>query len=213
MTTDNYANRLPSYPDVGTKFGAWTFVKPAEGYRWWVSCICGVVRDVRSQDLKQGASKSCGCLSNKGDRVRKNFRHGADYGSKVYRTWRNAKNRCFNVWADKYDSYGAAGLTMCNEWADSFEAFAVAVGEPPTAKHSLDRIDNSRGYEPGNVRWATATEQARNRNNTIKLTYKEQTKSVAEWAELYSIKRITLLHRLKSGWDIEKALTHPVRIC
>lgn len=207
-----YGNRKVSYPEHGTSFGLWKFIAPGSGYDWMMLCSCGTERSVRSQDLRLGSSTSCGCSSPGGkDRGVHNRTHGVDYGSKVYRTWRNAKNRCFNQRATKYLTYGALGITMCPEWADSFEAFAAHIGEPPSLRHSIDRKDNTKGYEPGNVRWATAKEQSGNRQLTIKLLAFGVVLPMSEWAEKHSIAYSTLKGRLKAGWNVERSLTEPLR--
>lgn len=76
--------------------------------------------------------------------------------------WRDAKRRCTNPNCKKWERYGGRGITMCDEWMNSFEQFFAYIGPKPTSQHSLDRIDNDGNYEPGNVRWATKQEQARN---------------------------------------------------
>lgn len=205
-------NRAPEYPQTGTRFGNWTYLRPGEGYRWCMQCVCGTVREIRSQDLRQGASTSCGCLSSFGVAGgRANLKHGVDYGSKLYRTWRNAKNRCFNPKATKYKDYGAVGISMCSEWANSFEAFAEALGEPPSNLHSIDRIDNTLGYVPGNIRWATAKEQANNRKNSRLLTFQGATLSLSQWAEKLGIGYRTLNYRLLKGWSVEKILSTTIK--
>lgn len=83
--------------------------------------------------------------------------------SPEYRAWRQAKNRTTNPAYPKFARYGGRGITMSPEWVDDFAAFFRHIGPRPGAGYSLDRIDNSKGYEPGNVRWATASEQAANR--------------------------------------------------
>lgn len=80
-----------------------------------------------------------------------------------YRAWADAKYRCFNPNAADYYKYGGRGITMCDEWRNDFDAFLEHIGPRPSAKHSLDRVDNERGYEPGNVRWATKSQQNINR--------------------------------------------------
>lgn len=167
--------RAPLVPGEGEKFGHWSFLLAETPSRWRMVCECGTARTVRSQDVRAGRSASCGCggcggvaagrKSTTGAATR--TVHGKDYGDKVYRAWRSAKNRVSNPRAHKYLAYGARGVTMCDEWFHSFPAFYAHVGEPPTPMHSLDRIDNARGYEPGNVRWATAREQVLNRRVTI----------------------------------------------
>lgn len=87
--------------------------------------------------------------------------------SKEYRAWAHIKGRCTNPNDAGFHNYGGRGIKMCEEWAASYEAFLREVGRAPSPEHTLDRIDNERGYEPGNVRWATKAEQSRNTRRTI----------------------------------------------
>ena len=98
--------------------------------------------------------------------VRRGERHGATR-SKEYRAWVHIRERCENPNDKAFHNYGGRGLTVCEAWRASYGAFLGAVGRAPTPKHSLDRIDNDRGYEPGNVRWATTAQQSRNTRRTI----------------------------------------------
>lgn len=201
-------DRAPTYPEPGERFGEWSYVMPGHGYRWLMRCSCGTVKEIRSQDLRQGASNSCGCLSTFGTSGGSaNLRHGVDYGSKLYRTWRNAKNRCFNPKATKYKDYGAIGITMHPEWAASFEAFAEAVGDPPTPRHSLDRMRNEEGYVPGNVKWSTPIEQANNTKANVRVEYGGRTQTVSQWARELGVNPNTLGSRLRNGWSAERAFT------
>lgn len=83
----------------------------------------------------------------------------------LYQAWSAIKQRCLNTKSQQYPLYGGRGITVCQEWADSFDAFRLHVGERPSSAHSIDRVDNSRGYEPGNVRWATKSEQLHNQRD------------------------------------------------
>lgn len=101
---------------------------------------------------------------------RKYDRHGHNSTrgkTSEYIAWDNVKARCRNPKRADYVWYGARGITICDEWLNSFNAFLAGVGPSPGNGYSLDRIDNDKGYEPGNVRWATKAEQARNRSTTI----------------------------------------------
>lgn len=89
--------------------------------------------------------------------------------TKEYRVWSHIKGRCRNPRDAAFHLYGGRGITMCEEWASSFEAFVSAVGRAPSPTHSLDRIDNNGNYEPGNLRWATPAQQSRNTRRTIML--------------------------------------------
>jgi len=102
-------------------------------------------------------------------------------------------------------SYGGRGITVCARW-DSYENFRADVGPRPSPAHTLDRIDNDRGYEPGNVRWATPVEQARNRRGNVRLTLNGITRTVVEWAAMLALGKSTIRYRLKRGWPVERAL-------
>lgn len=91
-----------------------------------------------------------------------NTTHGMSK-TKVYRAWCSMKRRCYGVNTDCYDRYGGRGIEVCQRWLRSFENFYIDMGSPPTGKHSVDRIDNDGDYTPRNCRWATPTEQSRNR--------------------------------------------------
>lgn len=124
-----------------------------------VRCDCGSEKTVAYPSLGK-FTNSCGCLYVESIGALRRT-HGRS-GTPEHSLWDNMKARCHNPANSRYESYGGRGITVCQEWRDSFEAFFAYVGPRPSSKHSMDRIDNDRGYEPGNVRWATASEQARN---------------------------------------------------
>lgn len=96
-----------------------------------------------------------------------------------------------------------------NRW-DSFEAFLADMGECPSDSHTIDRINNNRGYEPGNCRWATMKEQQNNRKNNRRLTYEGETLTLQQWADRTGLDRKTISMRLdRLGWSVERALTTP----
>lgn len=139
-----------------------------------------------------------------GDREMSNFKHGMT-GSRVHNTWMRMHDRCRN---DRSGNYGQRGIRVCARW-QSFVAFYEDMGDPPSDAHSIDRIDVNGNYEPGNCRWATRKEQARNTRANTLLRHRGEERTLAEWSELTGIKSTTICRRLASGWEIGRALTEP----
>ena len=117
--------------------------------RWLCLCSkCGKIKPVLGAEIRR--KKSTACCSK--------YRHSLS-NTREYRIWRNIKSRCFNKRLPDYPDYGGRGITLCDLWKNDFRKFYNHIGPCPTPQHSLDRIDNNGNYEPGNVRWATASEQ------------------------------------------------------
>jgi len=142
----------------------------------------------------------------------RSFKHGfsdsaRDERSPEYTAWKNAKARCSNPKSARWNHYGGRGIRMCDEWLNSFEEFLSHVGERPSKKHSIDRYpDNDGNYEPGNVRWATPEEQARNRSITRNLTIGGYTMCLAEAAKKFGLNRKKISRRLDRNWSDEEAV-------
>lgn len=120
------------------------------------------------------------------------------------------RKRCTDPKAQNYERYGGRGITVCAEWMHDFQAFFDHVGKRPSPEHSLDRIKNHLGYAPGNVRWATRKEQARNRRSTVLVSDGAGVeKTVAEWAEGVGLPYHVVHGRLKIGWSLADALLAP----
>lgn len=151
------------------KFGRLTLLaskvgKTADGHivgRW--VCDCGAEVRIAESRVRNGYTRSCGCLSADVSRVT-NRKHGRR-NTLEYSSWQSMKARCLDHANKDYPRWGGRGVAVCPEWAASFEAFFDHIGPRP-AGTTLDRIDNDRGYEPGNVRWATNQQQAANRSDT-----------------------------------------------
>lgn len=124
----------------------------------------------------------------------------------TYRSWINARKRCFDTQHEKYADYGGRGITMCERWKNSFANFFADMWERPNG-HQLDRINNNRGYEPGNCRWANLFQQAQNKRTNALLTLGGKTMCIAEWSRTLNIPVPTLANRLRAGWSIERTLT------
>lgn len=223
-----FSNRLIDLS--GQRFGRLvvtnTFIKTrSDGLRTSFSnclCDCGKITSVSSGSLRQGGSKSCGCL--KAEKVadgslRATHRKINHY---LYCTWRKIKERCYNPNTPNFDCYGGRvgnPVFMHEDWKNSFQCFyddiMSTIGEKPTPEHSIDRIDVLKSYVPGNLRWATNSEQQRNKVNTIYLTYKGVTLSLADWADRIGVLYGTLSRRyhvrhLYPMTD-EQIITTPVR--
>jgi len=128
---------------------------------WRCKCSCGREVVVRGANLRSGNTRSCGCRKIDAAHMT-NRKHGMSH-TLAYKRWESIKQRTSNPNNPSYRNYGARGISMCPEWADSFDAFYAATGDPPFDGASLDRIDNDGDYEPGNVRWTDASTQMLNR--------------------------------------------------
>lgn len=166
---------------TGKTYGRLTVIKevPNKSHdtRWLCQCICGNLVEVDASNLKRKI-KSCGCLRRQQAAAKApaaltkaheaNTKHGQRRKHKTslaYRSWNSMKNRCTNPKTPGYEHYGQRGITVCQSWQDSFEAFYADMGDRPLGT-SLDRIDPNGNYEPGNCRWATPVEQRNNRRDT-----------------------------------------------
>lgn len=140
--------------------------------KWQCQCACGNTTVATYINLKSGNTTSCGC---------KRRPHG-EANSSTHRCWSSMMRRC--VW--KSDSKYNQVVPVADEWRD-FKTFFKDMGERPSLGHSLDRIDNSKGYEPGNVRWATSVEQNSNRRDNVWIEVRGQRKTLAGWARHFNV--------------------------
>ena len=136
--------------------------------------------------------------------------HGLSY-SPEYRAWQTMRLRCTNPKNPAWPNYGGRGITVCDRWLDDPSAFYADMGQKPSPKHELDRIDNDGPYSPENCRWVLRKVNDRNRRSNRHVTHLGLTLTVAEWAERTGISATLLLHRLNVGWDAARALTTPAR--
>lgn len=198
--------------------GLWTVYARAEDHVGKVRypmfrcvCECGTERNIAAQSLRRGDAYSCGCKHKppapgqaKRSKPKGNVKHGLR-NSVEYSTWVSMKQRCLNPNSENYSNYGGRGITVCEEWKDSFLAFFNYVGPRPEGT-SLDRIEVNGNYEPGNVRWATEEEQCNNRTNARTITSNGKTQTIAQWSRETGVAFATIHARLKRGWPPEKAL-------
>lgn len=123
----------------------------------------------------------------------------------AYQIWAAILRRCTNPNAKDYPRYGGRGITVCERWANSFTAFYDDMGDRPDGMQ-IDRIDNSRGYEPGNCRWVTSRENNRNRRDSVYVEFRGERIHICQLAERYGISRTTLAWRLRHGMTIDQAV-------
>lgn len=204
----------------GQKFGRLTAIEPADRneksrtFVWRCICDCGKEHFAETDALTTGNVSSCGCL--RLEKLREKIKecdkwvfkkHGM-YRTRLYRIWRLMLNRCERTNENvKARYYKSKGIKVCDAWHEFVPFMSWAFSSGYEDGLTIDRIDNSQGYNPKNCRWVTPKQQARNRTNNV--TY--QGKCLAEWAEEIGMHYQTLRKRLEAGWSWEKALSEPVR--
>jgi hypothetical protein len=205
--SDTHSNRRNRrFIDLaGQRFGKWTVVDEAVGYRppltyWNVLCDCGKRGVVPGPAMRRGRSSCCTSC-----RVTS---HGKS-NSPEYMIWRGMRSRCANPSHKQYADYGERGITICAEW-DSFDVFYADMGQRPSPKHTLERKDNNLGYSKDNCKWATWEEQSRNKRSNRLITAFGKTQCLVEWSTETGLHVKTISNRIDRGWTVERALTQPV---
>lgn len=197
---------------TGEKFNYLTAIKflrieKSRGSIWLFQCDCGKTRELLAGTVKNGHIKHCGCMR---------YQRGIEKSvpEKKYRYYQKAPTPEYKVWfgmkrrVGNYDSKSPkySSIKICERWKGSFQNFLDDMGPRPGPGYSIDRIDNHGDYEPGNCRWATWTEQARNKSNNIKITFLGTTKLLVEWAEDYGLAPQCLYGRIERGWPESRLL-------
>lgn len=129
-----------------------------------------------------------------------------------YRIWLEMKRRCVDRKNKSYARYGGRGISVCKQWMESFDSFVRDVGPRPSDHHTIERMDNAGDYTPGNVRWATTAEQARNQRSNRRYSFQGESHILTDWASIRGIHPDTLRSRMDKGWSIERALITPTRL-
>jgi hypothetical protein len=178
---------------------------PAVRVVWKFQCDCGAACEIRATHVRYGAVNSCGCL--KAEVLLARITTHGDTGSPEYKSWQAMISRCERQDNISYWNYGGRGISVCARWRSSFEYFLEDLGRRPSPTHSLDRFPNIDGnYEPGNVRWATRSQQVRNRRTTLFVDWRGQRMPLIEACEIEGVKYSTAHLRLRAGWPIDQVL-------
>lgn len=211
-STTNTRVRQPVSP--GDRFGRLTVIAelPIGSYcPRMVSCRCdcGAIVECVLKTIRSGNTSSCGCLRREMVAA-KNTKHGCRKRSgdshPEYKIWKQMRQRCNNPRSGKWGQYGGRGIKVCSRWND-FLAFLEDVGPRPSVQHSIDRIDNDKDYEPGNVRWATPFEQANNKQKTKRFLWNGEQYTIGELSRMSGLPYMRISWRLAHGWSVERAVT------
>ncbi len=168
---------------------------------WACKCKCGQTTVARGDHLRLGKISSCGC--------QQGVIHGhsrRDKKAPEYGVWLSMNNRCRNPNANGYHSYGGRGIRVCDRWQESFVAFLEDMGPRPAKGFTIDRRDNSQGYEPDNCYWATPMQQGGNKRTNVVITIGSVSQHAAAWCRDLGIKPSVFYKRRWRGWAPEQAL-------
>ena len=183
---------------IGQKFGRLTVIEELPERKkglivYKCQCDCGAYTNVTSHDLKNGHTKSCGCL------VRDTITKHGKCNTRLYNIYQNMLNRCYNKNAPRYDDCGGRGIKVCDEWLNDFQVFYDwSMNNGYQENLTIDRINNDGNYEPNNCRWLTLYEQSQNRRNTLSVHYRNKVQSLNKWIDelKLSVTRTTIYNRL-----------------
>lgn len=179
---------------------------------WVCKCDCGNTLAVRSDMLKSGNTRSCGCLKREQDKINlSKFHKGYHTPNRLYNTWVSMKGRCLNPNDTNYYRYGGRGIKIYPDWVHNYGEFRDWAFSNGYKKHlTIDRIDNNGNYEPNNCRWVTMKVQCNNRRSNLNVFWNGETHTLMEWSEIYSINYGTLRDRYCRG-DVPPRLFRPVK--
>lgn len=176
----------------GKKFGRLKVIGRAgcQGSKatWFCECECGATKVVLGESLRNGRSRSCGCLR-RGLSSRCMTTHGMS-GTRPYQIWQNMIRRCSDSTLSSYWRYGGRGISVCPRWR-VFENFWRDMDKGYEDSLTIDRIDNDGNYEPGNCRWATPSEQSRNKESSLLIEYQGTKLPLIEVADAAKVNYFT----------------------
>ena len=196
---------------TGKRFGRLTvlrYKRGKKGFLWECKCDCGKQITTRSARLKNGQTKSCGCyaryISSQGNKT-----HGLSK-TRIYRIWTGIKKRCLNPNSKEYVYYGGRGISICSDWADSFEAFYGWAKENGYNDNlTIERVDVNGDYCPENCCFIPFKDQCNNTTRSHIIVIDGVSMNLTQWCNFYNISERVVRHRLERGCDIMMALSTP----
>lgn len=197
---------------TGQRFGRLIVVKRIPNLpnskvtRWECKCDCGNITFTGRPNLMHGKSTSCGCYAAESKRKRKTRTTHNESRTRLYSIWQSMKQRCYDKNTNGYEQYGAKGIKICEEWMDynNFSKWSTENGYSELL--TIDRKENSKGYNPENCRWLTMKEQNRNKIKNRIIELDGDKKCVSYWSETLNIPINTIVNRLNRGCSPEEAL-------
>jgi hypothetical protein len=178
-------------------------------YSWICKCDCGNIKEIIGADLRNGNTLSCGCLSSRTSEHNATKTHGLSK-SLIYNVYRSMLDRCNNESTKSYKDYGARGISVCNEWL-TFEGFYSDMGESYKQGLTIERINYDGNYCKDNCIWIPKRDQGLNKRNNKMVTYNGELVALVKICREKNLNCKTIKHRLNRGWDIEKALSTPIK--
>lgn len=165
--------------------------------KWLFSCDCGETFEANGYAVRIGKVKDCPTCA-RGRVTEAHIKHGKSE-TPEFKIWTDMHTRCYNPNANCYKDYGGRGISICKQWRESFKSFLSDMGLRPSLKHSIDRINVNGDYSPDNCRWATPSQQARNKRNNVLITIDNETKTLTEWAKHFGVGVAAASIRHKQG--------------
>lgn len=176
---------------------------------WRCICSCEDKNEIvaAGSNIRNGNTLSCGCVHR--EKTKKANCTHQESKTRLYKIWSNIKSRCFTETTTEYENYGGRGITVCDEWKDSYEAFRDwAINNGYNDSLTIERINVNGNYCPENCKWATNIEQANNTRTNHFITYKDETHTLTEWSRILEIPRARLQYRINK-MTVEEAFTKP----
>ena len=200
---------------TGKTFNRLTVIRRVENSKskqtkWKCRCSCGNIVIVFASHIKDGHTKSCGCLNDE-LRIERKTTHGLYY-TPEWGIWNQMIQRCTNPKNQAFKDYGGRGITVCDKWRNNFMTFSKDMGKRPSKNLTIERINNNKGYSPDNCKWETRKKQANNTRGNQNITIQGWTLTMTQWAQFAGKVVGTVWSRLNVlNWPPEKAIFYPVK--